>query len=170
MTEQEKPKKGIYIGAPACFKLDIACSQIMQAFGGDTNKPIGIYVVGSCMERPDWRDVDVRMIMDDESFKELFPDALIQNAAWEHDPRWRLLTVTISDWLKNQTGLPVDFQFQPMSWANSRHKKPRSAIGFTYVKRKKFEEDDSKVLPPISDRKTLDLDKTGFSLLNNDGD
>lgn len=127
-------KKVTYIGAPACFALEQACKQIMEAFD-DPEAHVGIYVVGSCLERPDWRDVDVRMMLDDEYFKKLFPSAHITNASWEFDPRWTLLVVTISEWLKKQTGLPVDFQFQPMTFANAKHKGPRHAIGLRYPKR-----------------------------------
>jgi UDP-glucose 4-epimerase len=54
----DKPKKFCYIGAPKVFLLEIACRLVNEAFG-----TFGCYVVGSCLERPDWRDVDVRFIM-----------------------------------------------------------------------------------------------------------
>lgn len=132
----EKRKKFCYIGAPACFALEQACKHLADAFDDtDTIGHIGIYVVGSCLERPDFRDVDVRMIMDDKSFGDLFPRAQMTNAAWEFDPRWTLLTVAISNWLREQTGLPIDFQFQPMTFANDRHKGRRQAVGLRYVAR-----------------------------------
>jgi hypothetical protein len=115
-------KKGVYVGAPACFALEMACHDVVRAFGG-----FGCYLVGSALERPDWRDIDVRFILPDEEFATLFPDA---GRNWEFDSRWLLLTVSISDWLSKRTGLPVDFQFQPQSHANEKHKGPRSAIGF----------------------------------------
>jgi hypothetical protein len=123
----DQRKKGCYIGAPAVFALEQACQHLTAAFGGH-----GCYVVGSSMERPDWRDVDVRYILSDEEFKKLFPDAHMfedGSGAWEQDSRWLLLTVSISAWLKQQTGLPVDFQFQPQTHANARHKKPRNRVG-----------------------------------------
>jgi hypothetical protein len=120
-----KRKKAIYIGAPACFALEQACQTIRQSFGN-----YGIYLVGSCLERPDWRDVDVRYIMADDEFAKLFPAA---GQHWENDPRWLLLTVSISQWLAKMTGLPVDFQFQPQTHANERHKGPRSALGLKIV-------------------------------------
>ena len=47
------------------------------------------YLVGSALERQDWRDVDVRFIMSDEEFRKQFPGvAHIENASWEHDPKW----------------------------------------------------------------------------------
>lgn len=131
----EPRKKGIYIGAPACFALEQACAQVAEAFGAFRDDEHGehvggIYVVGSCLDRADWRDVDVRFIVADKVFARWFPGAGdIAHARWEFDPRWLLLTVALSDWLKKQTGLPVDFQFQPQSHANERHKGPRNAVG-----------------------------------------
>ena len=126
-------KKHIHIGAPACFALEIACKAVREAFA-DQCEFGGIYVVGSCLERADWRDVDVRLMMDDASFRILFPDAAMHNAAWEFDPRWTLMTVAISQWMKAQTGLPIDFQFQPMTFANEHHHGRRNAIGLHYAK------------------------------------
>lgn len=130
----EPRKKCSYIGAPACFALEQACKQVADAFH-DPKYYVGLYVVGSCLERPDWRDVDVRMIMQDEAFLQLFPGTHLTSALWEFDPRWCLMTVSISAWLKNQTGLPVDFQFQPSTFANEKHSKLRHAVGLRYSKR-----------------------------------
>jgi hypothetical protein len=114
-------KTGSNIGAPAVFALEQACLQLNQAFGG-----FGCYVVGSSLERPDWRDVDVRFILADDEFAALFPRA---GQHWEHDPRWLLMTVAISERLSKVRGLPIDFQFQPQTHANERHKGQRSAFG-----------------------------------------
>jgi hypothetical protein len=115
-------RKANYVGAPAIFALESACQQVHEAIGG-----FGCYLVGSALDRPDWRDVDVRLIMKDEEFAVLFPDA---GHAWEQDARWLLLTVSISERLAKLTGLPVDFQIQPMTHANERHSGRRHAIGF----------------------------------------
>lgn len=119
---QNGSKKAIYVGAPACFQLELACQHVVDAFGD-----YGLYLVGSALERQDWRDIDLRYILADERFAELFPDAA-EN--WEHDSRWLLMTSSISLWLSNQSGLPVDFQFQPQTHANQRHPGPRNAMGF----------------------------------------
>lgn len=129
-TEAEAPKrkKGIYVGAPACFELEMACQHLHEAFGG-----YGIYLVGSALERSDWRDIDVRMIMPDDEFDALFPNCR-ERGIWEFNPRWLIMTVSISEWLSKRTGLPVDFQFQPASHANERHKGPRNALGLIFAK------------------------------------
>lgn len=126
-SEPEPRKKGIHTGAPACFALDLACKQLNEAFGG-----FHCYLVGSALERADWRDIDVRYILSDDEFAELFPNA--HPDAWESDVRWLLLCVAISAWLRQQTGLPVDFQFQPQTHANQRHKGGRNALGLTIGK------------------------------------
>lgn len=132
-----KRTKGIYIGAPACFALDLTCMHINEAFGFGGH----CYVVGSALERPDWRDIDVRLILPDDEFKVLFPNTYEDgHSIWEGNPRWLLLTVSISAWLQQQTGLPVDFQIQPQTHANDRHKKPRNAVGMKTTFRKNEEE------------------------------
>ena len=122
----------LYIGAPECFALELACRQINEAFGDY----FGCYIVGSCLERPDWRDVDIRYIMRDDKFLELFPGTYVQDGlhCWEQDARWLLLTVSISEHLSRITGLPIDFQFQPQSHANKRHNGQRAAVGITIAK------------------------------------
>lgn len=122
-------RKASYVGAPAIFKLELACQHINRAFGG-----FGCYLVGSAMERADWRDVDVRMILSDEEFVVLFPDIDLTANNWEFDPRWLLMTVSISDHLSKVTGLPIDFQFQPQTHANIRHNKPRNPMGLRFAK------------------------------------
>jgi hypothetical protein len=101
--------------------LDQACRDICEAFGG-----YGCYLVGSALDRPDWRDIDVRFIMSDEDFAVLFPCA---GQHWEHDARWLLLTISISERLSKVSGLPIDFQFQPQTHANERHQGRRHALG-----------------------------------------
>ena len=123
-TPAAKAKKASYIGAPAVFLLELACQHVNAAF-----RSYGCYVVGSSLERADWRDVDVRMIMSDEEFAKLFPDASLVTASWEFDPRWLLMTTALSAHLSKASGLPIDFQFQPQTFANERHKGPRNAIG-----------------------------------------
>lgn len=122
----EPRKKVSYVGAPAVFILDNACRQIKDAYAYCDHA--GIYMVGSVLERPDWRDIDLRLMLDDASFEREFPDAH-DNGAWEFDSKWMLLTSSISTYLTKLTGLPIDFQFQPMTFANAHHKKQRQPMG-----------------------------------------
>jgi hypothetical protein len=80
MEAPEAPRrKANYVGAPAIFALEQACAEINAAF-----ETFGVYLVGSALDRPDWRDVDLRCIMIDEQFARLFPNA---GQHWEQDPR-----------------------------------------------------------------------------------
>jgi hypothetical protein len=130
---QSSAKKASYVGAPKIFALEQACHLVCEAFGDDMG--CGCYLVGSSLERPDWRDVDVRYIMADDAFYRMFPVPR-GGCCWESNARWLLLTVSISRYLSDLSGLPVDFQFQPQTWANERHKGPRHSIGLRVVEEK----------------------------------
>lgn len=129
-------QKSCYVGVPAIFKLDIACRTLHAAFCERGNS--GIYLVGSALERPDFRDVDVVCMLDDAEFGVLFPDAIFgpKTGSFELDPRWLVLTVSISDWLGHQVGVPIDFKFQPTSFGNARHHGRRHPLGLRMVSRR----------------------------------
>lgn len=98
------------------FNLDRACSVVMDAYGPH------IYLVGSVLHKRDYRDVDVRCVLDDATYDRLFPNAQIAY----------LVGVTIAEWLSRRTDLPVDFQFQRMTEANEEFDGMRSAIGMIF--------------------------------------
>lgn len=121
--EMSRPPKrrAHYLPPDSLFGLHHACAEIMKAYPDC----YGVYLVGSALERKDYRDVDVRCIMADDDFEALFP----KND--EHvRPRWMLTCLSLSAWLKHMTGLPVDFQFQKQSVANEKHKGSRNALGY----------------------------------------
>jgi hypothetical protein len=128
--EPRKRAKGVYIGPPACFELELACRQINEAFCEDG---FGCYVVGSALKRRDWRDIDIVCILSDEVFDSLFPTA--GDGLCEFDPRWLIMTISISKWLAERCGYPVDFKFQRQSHANKFHRGPRNAIGLKIAKK-----------------------------------
>jgi hypothetical protein len=109
-----------YLPAPAVFHLDHACAMIHDAFGDCP------YLVGSSLVRRDYRDVDVRLILDDAHFDHLFPDAY---RAPRYHPLWSLLCSSLSDWLAKTSGLPVDFQIQRRTEANAQYTGQRQALG-----------------------------------------
>lgn len=82
--------------------LNEACMPVARAF--DANPML----VGSCVTRPDYLDVDVRMIVPDDEFDAMFDG---------RDALWSLLCLTVSEYLSAASGLPVDFQVQRMSYA-----------------------------------------------------
>lgn len=89
------------------YNLDAACRLIRKAFG----KPP--YLVGSAGvgEATTYRDVDVRLMLDDDEFAAVCPTR----------ERWELLCLAIGAFLSERTGLPVDFQVQSTQIANARH-------------------------------------------------
>ncbi len=94
--------------------LDGACHLISKAF--DTHP----YLVGSAgYGMGPHRDVDVRLILDDEQFDIICPTR----------DRWELLSLAIGELLRVRTGLPIDFQIQRQTEANEKHSKPRNPLG-----------------------------------------
>lgn len=84
------------------YHLDQACQDIRRAFG---YMP---YLVGS--EDAGYRDVDVRLMLDDAEFAAVCPTR----------ERWEFLCLAVSGYLSSRTGLPVDFQIQRLREANER--------------------------------------------------
>ena len=68
------------------------------------------YLVGSSLQRPDWRDIDVRLIIADSDFAKLKKRVHIQH-----------LGLAVSLWGQRATGLPIDFQVQQRTEANRVH-------------------------------------------------
>lgn len=114
MSAKPVVRHASYLSPPDFHRLNWACVPVYEAFG---NPP---YLVGSALTRPDYRDVDLRLILDDDRCIELFRDS----------PRLQLfLGCAISDWLARMTGLPVDFQIQSMTEANVPEHGPRNPMG-----------------------------------------
>lgn len=126
--EEKKWKRANYVPAPHFYRLNHACRTINDALPGG----FGCYLVGSSLERRDYRDVDVRFIMGDDAFDRMFrveaKDADNGRAGWLN-PYWSLLCVALSEWLSKESGLPVDFQIQRQTQANEQHDGMRSALG-----------------------------------------
>lgn len=108
-----------YIGVPQFFNLNHACLIINEAFRFGS-----VYLVGSSLVKRDFRDVDIRAIIDDEEFKRLFP-----NGGYERDAFWSMLCASVSLWLSQHSDLPIDFQIQSRTFANDKFKGERCAVG-----------------------------------------
>lgn len=79
------------------------------------------YQVGSSLEG-EYRDIDVRTMLEDEDFKVLKKLVDIDR-----------LNMTVSIWGQKATGMPIDFQVQDREYANKAHKGLRNAIGIGAV-------------------------------------
>lgn len=89
-------------------RLDLACAELAHFARLDGGYG-GVYLVGSAGERPDFRDVDVRLILMDDTFDALFG----------HSPAlWGIFCYAVSRQLAADTGLPIDFQVQRCTEAN----------------------------------------------------
>ena len=122
MSDERERWRANYVPAPHYYNLNQACALINRAFP----QGFGCYLVGSSLERRDWRDIDVRFIMADDDYDRLFRDG---RGGWT-DALWSLLCTSISLWLSKQTDLPIDFQIQKRSKANEDNAgKKRNALG-----------------------------------------
>jgi len=95
-----------YLTVPEAYRLSTACVALCEIYGRPP------YLVGSALTRRDYRDVDIRLVLDDDDFARRFPDRA----------SLKFLNALISEQLARTTGLPIDFQFQP--WTENLAEKP----------------------------------------------
>lgn len=86
-------------------RLEEWCRNVCILFGPEIP-----YLVGSATERSDYRDVDLRLILEDEVF----------DRSWRDPVKVRLVNRALSIWGQQETGLPIDFQIQRQTEANDR--------------------------------------------------
>lgn len=96
---------GTGLGGPAHKSLEHALLIVRQAFDTET------FLVGSAADSSEYRDVDVRIILDDDRFCETFG----RDIPYGVNPLWSLVTTAVSEYLGKRTGLPVDYQIQRQS-------------------------------------------------------
>lgn len=99
----------IGVGMPAWIYLNDFGLIIYEAFGSYP------FLVGSATIGKKWRDVDVRLILEDKEYADKIgkverPEML--------NGRWRAFNMAFSELGRRITGLPIDFQIQQMSDAN----------------------------------------------------
>jgi hypothetical protein len=107
--------KWCFIDAPELAKIDLASFVVREAL--DTP-----YLVGSALERADFRDVDIRVMLADEEYDRLFPSRA-------RHPLADFIEVSITDHYVRASGLRIDFQIQRRSQANERYKGKRIPLG-----------------------------------------
>jgi hypothetical protein len=98
-------------------RLEDWCRKVRRLF--DWSTP---FLVGSALTSPDYRDVDVRVILRDEQF----------DGQWaaDGDPtKVRFINAAVSTWGQRETGLPIDFQVQRQSDANAAFDGRREPMG-----------------------------------------
>jgi hypothetical protein len=97
--------RATFLSPPDLYRLDWACRPIRLAFGTPP------YLVGSALEHTDYRDIDLRLILDDQRFNQLVDgsgDLLL------------LLNIALSGLITATAGqrAPIDFQIQCQTEAN----------------------------------------------------
>lgn len=102
------------------YNLDAACRLVSRAFNGGPPYLVGSAGIGGT---GGYRDVDVRLILDEDEFAAVCPTR----------ERWELLCLAISAYLSERTGLPIDFQIQRTKEANERFSGSRNPLGMGRV-------------------------------------
>lgn len=104
-----RPSASIGLGMPAMIHLDDFGRTIWEAFG---HPP---YLVGSSATGKTWRDVDVRLILPDDEYANLFG---APTRPPRTNSRWAAMCAAFAELGRVRTGLPVDFQIQQQTEAN----------------------------------------------------
>lgn len=111
------------------FPLQVGLMQfgqtVFEAFGS-----IPYHVGSSLAQKSGWRDVDVRLILDDAEWER---QELGDPAKPHENAKWMALCLVFSHYGRLMTGLPIDFQIQQTTHANAEFNGPRSAL-FDYRK------------------------------------
>lgn len=99
------------VSPPALFRLRLFGDAVYRATG------VRAYLVGSVLTRRDHRDVDVRLMLDDEVFDRLFGD----EANWVQNGGLALANIALSALAREISGLDVDCQIQRTTDANDEY-------------------------------------------------
>lgn len=108
------------VGQPDGYLLLLFGMEVRQAFGH-----YAYHVGSSLMDKRDWRDVDVRLMLPDEEYEDYFGDPTTEGHDALRLMSWNLAWSTLG---RKMTGLPIDFQFQDTTLANAEFSAPRGAL------------------------------------------
>lgn len=116
------------IGQPQHMLLREFGQRLIDAFGTEN-----VYHVGSSVgeDKVNWRDVDVRVLLDDRQWRKLFGNLNPNNCYW--NAKWRAICIVFSDYGRRATGLPIDFQIQLLKDANKKYPNNRSHLGIINI-------------------------------------
>ncbi len=101
------------------FLIDEACKPIFDAFD-EHPYLVGTALPASMGGRGEYRDVDVRLMLDDDAWRAL-------RILGQHVPAF--VSIMIGRYLSEASGLPIDFQIQHAPTANELFKGPRNPLG-----------------------------------------
>lgn len=109
-TRPEKTSPGL--GMPASLYLQDFGQLVYDAFG-DIPYHVGSSLVSN--SKPSWRDVDVRLILDDDRYA---ADGYGDPERPHDNAKWVAMVKAFSMIGRQMTGLPIDFQIQQQTHAN----------------------------------------------------
>lgn len=82
------------------------------------------YHVGSSLYTKGWRDIDVRLILPDDEYEQMFG-----SVGGAVNKKLAAITLAFSALGSEMTKLPIDFQIQQQTWANKTYPdQTRSAL------------------------------------------
>lgn len=117
-------RRGSSLGPTEMYLLNHWAGALCRAFAdpdGHLNHP---YLVGSAARGEAFRDVDVRLMLDDDEFERVTGGSAARLAA---------LNVAFTLWGQQATGLPIDFQLQDTTATNAEHNGVRNALGIGFA-------------------------------------
>lgn len=126
MTDEKPGKRATsYLSPPDFHRLNWACRPITEAFGTPP------YLVGSVLTRPDFRDIDLRLILDDEVVERMFSPNGEYFSSGDPKAVRLLLNIALSDLISRAANppAPIDFQIQSMTEANVPEHGMRNPMG-----------------------------------------
>jgi hypothetical protein len=124
MADKPTARSASYLSPPDFHRLNWACRPVAQAFGSPP------YLVGSVLTRSDYRDIDLRLILDDDVFESMFGEreglVSLRKAS-----ALLLMNIAVSDLIQRAANppAPIDFQFQSMTEANVPEHGERNPMG-----------------------------------------
>lgn len=125
-TPSGNPDKDLAgVGMPQALYLQMFGDIVRQAFGEFP------YHVGSSLTGKVWRDVDVRVMLDDKRYEAEYGDPMRQH----QNPKWGAICMAFSALGSKMTGLPIDFQVQDTTTTNVKYPGQRSALILCEIRR-----------------------------------
>ncbi len=107
------------VGMPEALALQEFGEVVWAAFGDIP------FQVGSSLETTTFRDVDVRLLLEDAEYAR---QGFGEPGREHHNAKWRAMVAAFSALGRQMTGLRIDFQIQQRTYANETYPNPRSAL------------------------------------------
>lgn len=118
MENYNEPRYNGFVGMPAALYLDEFARLLRGFFQTE------VYLVGSALERKDWHDLDIRVILPDDRFVEFGePDKRFWNL------KWTALCLAFTALGEKMIGCKIDFQVEQQSYVEAHCKGARLSIG-----------------------------------------